>query len=238
MNRRGAATTAPLLLFGLLLLLAACGGGGDEAAAPAPAPPAPVTTPAPDRASVTLQLPAEAGARFAGYYAAAAQRYYADEGLDVTIRPGSPGTAEQAVSNGDAELGVGMLPASRPELVGIARVFRRGDDGVLVRDDWVADERNRDVALRFLRASIRGWLFCRDLPDDCLQTVLAEAPALREDVQRRRLNDTNARIWPNEPGIGVIEERGAAYLPDLVEEALVSITDDVYAPGWTRPADR
>src|ERR671919_2120162 len=43
------------------------------------------------------------------------------------------------------------------------------EDGVFVREDWIADAANQDVARRFLKASFRGWIYCRDNPDDCVQ---------------------------------------------------------------------
>ena len=51
------------------------------------------------------------------------------------------------------------------------------EDGVFVREDWIADEANQDVATRFLKASFKGWIYCRDNPDDCVDTVLANGPS-------------------------------------------------------------
>jgi NitT/TauT family transport system substrate-binding protein len=81
---------------------------------------------------VTLQLKWVAQAQFAGYYAAAANGYYKDYGLDVTIKPGGPDiTPEQVVASGQAEFGIDWLPsllATRDkggDLVNIAQVFTR-----------------------------------------------------------------------------------------------------------------
>jgi ABC-type nitrate/sulfonate/bicarbonate transport system substrate-binding protein len=219
-----------LVLAGVVLALAACGGGSDESAAAPPPPPAPVA--APGHASVTLQLGSPAGARAAGYLAAEAQRYFEEDDLDVTIRPGRPGESLRAVGSGAAHLGVATLPAllaaraGGEGLVNVAQVFRGRGDGLVARADWIADERNRDVVTRFLRASFRGWIFCRDLPDDCARIAGADRPAI---------DRTNALLWPNELGIGIIDARDApagAFRDDLAESALVGITDDVYAAGW------
>ena len=77
-----------------------------------------------------LQLKWVPQAQFAGYYAAKARGFYAAEGLDVTIRPGSPdAAAEDVVASGQADIGVGWLSSllaardrGRP-LVNIAQVF-------------------------------------------------------------------------------------------------------------------
>ena len=43
------------------------------------------------------------------------------------------------------------------------------EDGVFVRSDWIEDEANQDLATRFLKASFKGWVFCRDNFEECLQ---------------------------------------------------------------------
>jgi ABC-type nitrate/sulfonate/bicarbonate transport system substrate-binding protein len=219
-------------LAGVVLALAACGGRSDEAAPPQTPPAVPPATAAPAHASVTLQLGSPAGARAAGYLAAEEQGYFEDDDLDVAIRPGRAGEALRAVGSGAAELGVATLPAllaaraDGAELVNVAQVFRGRGDGLVARADWIADERNRDVVTRFLRASFRGWIFCRDLPDDCARIA---------GTGRAAIERTNALLWPNELGIGVIDATDAppaAFRGDLAEAAIVGITDDVYAAGW------
>ena len=81
------------------------------------------------------------------------------------------------------------------------------EDGIFVRGDWIENEDNQDVAERFLRASFRGWVFCRDNPDECLQHVLDNGPTLPEGHQRWQLNEVNALIWPAPSGIGVMEQK-------------------------------
>lgn len=80
------------------------------------------------------------------------------------------------------------------------------EDGIFVQADWLADEANQDITTRFLEASFRGWAFCRDSFDECLQNVLDNGPTLGEGHQRWQLNEINALIWPNEAGIGVMNQ--------------------------------
>jgi NitT/TauT family transport system substrate-binding protein len=80
------------------------------------------------------------------------------------------------------------------------------EDGVFVTEDWIADEANQDIATRFLKASFKGWIYCRDNPDDCVQYVLDEGPTLGEGHQRWMMNEINKLIWPNDNGIGVMNE--------------------------------
>jgi NitT/TauT family transport system substrate-binding protein len=80
------------------------------------------------------------------------------------------------------------------------------EDGVFVTEEWIADEANQDVATRFLKASFKGWIYCRDNPDDCVQYVLDEGPTLGEGHQAWMMNEINKLIWPTETGIGVMNE--------------------------------
>ena len=80
------------------------------------------------------------------------------------------------------------------------------EDGIFVKADWLADEANQDITTRFLKASFQGWVFCRDSFDECLQNVLDNGPTLGEGHQRWQLNEINALIWPNEGGIGVMNQ--------------------------------
>ena len=80
------------------------------------------------------------------------------------------------------------------------------EDGIFVTEDWIADEQNQDVAKRFLKASFKGWIYCRDNPDDCVQYVLDAGPTLGEGHQKWMVNEINKLIWPNESGIGVMNK--------------------------------
>lgn len=81
---------------------------------------------------IRLQLQWVAQSQFAGYYAAVAQGFYEDAGLDVTILEGAVDIVpQQVVASGGAEFGIAWVPkvlASREEgadLVNIAQIFQR-----------------------------------------------------------------------------------------------------------------
>jgi NitT/TauT family transport system substrate-binding protein len=76
-------------------------------------------------------------------------------------------------------------------------------DAIWVDVDWLAD--NEDVASAFLRASFKGWIFCRDNPDKCVEIVLARGSALGASHQAWQMNEINALIWPSPQGIGVMD---------------------------------
>jgi NitT/TauT family transport system substrate-binding protein len=92
------------------------------------------------------------------------------------------------------------------------------EDGVFVQSSWIADEKNQDIATRFLKASFKGWIFCRDNPDECLQTVLDNGPTLGEGHQKWQLNEINALIWPAPQGIGVMDQTAFQRTADIAEQ--------------------
>ncbi len=79
-------------------------------------------------------------------------------------------------------------------------------DHIFVRESWLAEPGNEDIAVRFLRATFRGWIFCRDNFDDCVTIVLDNGPTLGEGHMRWQLNEINALIWPSPQGIGVMDQ--------------------------------
>src|SRR5690349_15642970 len=79
-----------------------------------------------DLIPVRVQLKWVTQAQFAGYYAAAAEGYYTDEGLDVEILPGGPDIGpQQVVAAGGAEFGIdwmGSMLASREQGTGAVNI--------------------------------------------------------------------------------------------------------------------
>jgi len=76
------------------------------------------------------------------------------------------------------------------------------EDGLFAKQDWV--NANRDVAMRFIAASDRGWIYCRDHVTQCTSIVLANGPTLGKGHQTWQMNEINKLIWPNKNGVGVM----------------------------------
>ena len=51
-------------------------------------------------------------------------------------------------------------------------------DAIFARSSWLAQDGNEDVATRFLKATFQGWMFCRDHPADCVESVVAAGVAV------------------------------------------------------------
>jgi NitT/TauT family transport system substrate-binding protein len=77
------------------------------------------------------------------------------------------------------------------------------EDGLFANADWVTG--NRDVAMRFIAASDRGWIYCRDHVTQCTRIVLSNGPTLGRGHQLWQMNEINKLIWPNAKGIGVMD---------------------------------
>ena len=81
---------------------------------------------------VTLQLQWLTQAQFAGYYAAAAEGYYEDEGLDVEIIQGGGDIVPQdALANGDVDYAISWVPKvlgsieQGASITNVAQIFER-----------------------------------------------------------------------------------------------------------------
>ena len=114
------------------------------------------------------------------------------------------------------------------------------EDGVFVREDWISDEANQDIAKRFLKASFKGWVFCRDNQEECLQIVLDNGPTLGEGHQRWQLNEVNDLIWPtNEAGIGVMNPDDFKITADIATNYKIikkPATDAAYTTEYAEAA--
>lgn len=79
-------------------------------------------------------------------------------------------------------------------------------DGIFARGEWLAEEGNEDIAVRFLQASFKGWIWCRDNFETCVDIVLANGPTLGRGHQTWQLNEINKLIWPSPSGIGFMDQ--------------------------------
>ena len=76
------------------------------------------------------------------------------------------------------------------------------EDGLFTTRDWLNS--HRDVAMRVVAASERGWIYCRDHVQDCTNIVLKNGPTLGKGHQLWQMNEINKLIWPAPLGIGVM----------------------------------
>lgn len=72
-------------------------------------------------------------------------------------------------------------------------------------DKLDSDAEYKTTAVAFVQASLRGWAFCRDEFDACVDIVLAAGPTLGESHQAWQLNEINNLIWPSPGGVGSMD---------------------------------
>lgn len=127
-------------------------------------------------------------------------------------------------------------------------------DAIFARAAWLAEEGNEDVAERFLRASFRGWIHCRENPDDCIEFTVNAGSTLGTGHQTWMMNEINALIWPSPDGIGMLDSGlwdqtvdisleseiiaevppSDAYRTDLAQAALDGIEEEATGDGFTK----
>ncbi len=126
-------------------------------------------------------------------------------------------------------------------------------DAVFASQAWLAKSGNEDVAVKFLRASFKGWQYCRDNAASCVDIVLKSDAKLPKGHQTWQLNEINALIWPSPNGIGLMDQ--AAYdrtvqvaidgkiltkqptdgfRNDLAEKALKDLGGDAKGESWQK----
>ncbi|MFC5729244.1 MULTISPECIES: ABC transporter substrate-binding protein [Nocardioides] len=270
---------------------------------------------------VSLQLQWVSQAQFAGYYAAVAECYYVDEGLDVKIVEGGVDIVPQDVlASGDVDYAISWVPKvlgsieQGAQITNVAQIFERSattqisfkdkgiaepadlkgkavgswgfgnewelfagmqsanvgvDDINLVQQafdmnaflagdidaaqamtyneyaqvletvnpktgelyqpedlnviDWndvgtamlqdaiwaqtekLSEEAYQEQTVAFIKASIKGWAFVRDNPEDAATIVAESGSELGESHQLWMTNEVNKLIWPSTNGVGIID---------------------------------
>ena len=127
-------------------------------------------------------------------------------------------------------------------------------DAVFARKAWLAKPGSEDLSVKFLRATFKGWIFCRDNPAKCVDYVLAAGTTLGKGHQAWQMNEVNPLIWPSPGGIGITDKAlwdqtisvavagkviaaapaEGAYRNDLAEKALVGITGDTKGANFVK----
>jgi NitT/TauT family transport system substrate-binding protein len=85
------------------------------------------------------------------------------------------------------------------------------EDGLYVLESSLEDDAMADKLARFLQASIKGWEYAAEHPDEAADIVLEydETGAQTEKHQRRMMGEINKLVGAGEQGIGYLDP--AAY---------------------------
>jgi NitT/TauT family transport system substrate-binding protein len=132
------------------------------------------------------------------------------------------------------------------------------EDGLFSTASWLKDPANQAIAVKVIKASLEGWIYCRDHAATCVSDTLAYGPTLPAGHQTWQMNELNKLIWPNASGIGIMNKADytqtaaiskqfgviskapsmGAYRTDLAAKAVAQLKAakvDVFGKSW-KPA--
>jgi len=79
-------------------------------------------------------------------------------------------------------------------------------DAIWANSEKLADAAYAEQTTKFVKASIKGWVYARDNPED-VATIVADAGSqLGESHQLWMTNEVNKLIWPSTSGAGTIDD--------------------------------
>lgn len=78
-------------------------------------------------------------------------------------------------------------------------------DAIWADGSKLGDDAYVDQTVRFIAASVQGWVWCRDNADECVDVVLKSGSTLGKSHQTWQLNEINKLIWPSSKGAGVMD---------------------------------
>jgi NitT/TauT family transport system substrate-binding protein len=73
-------------------------------------------------------------------------------------------------------------------------------------DKLASDKAYQETTVKFIKASILGWIYARDHPQDAADLVVKVGSKLGASHQLWQTNEVNKLIWPSTNGIGVIDK--------------------------------
>lgn len=77
-------------------------------------------------------------------------------------------------------------------------------DAIWASEERLADAAYQDTTQRFVTASLKGWIQCRDNAQECADIITANGSKLGASHQLWMMNEVNKLIWPSAAGVGVI----------------------------------
>lgn len=78
-------------------------------------------------------------------------------------------------------------------------------DAIWANTEKLKDAKYQDQTVKFIAASLKGWIFCRDNVDKCRDITVAAGSTLGASHQQWQINEVNKLIWPSPAGIGMLD---------------------------------
>ncbi|MFC9439747.1 ABC transporter substrate-binding protein [Nocardia sp. NPDC057030] len=78
-------------------------------------------------------------------------------------------------------------------------------DAIWANTEKLKDAKYQEQTVKFIAASLKGWIFCRDNVDKCRDITVAAGSTLGASHQQWQINEVNKLIWPSPAGIGMVD---------------------------------
>ena len=79
-------------------------------------------------------------------------------------------------------------------------------DAIWANTEKLSDQAYQDQTVKFIAASLKGWIYCRDNVDSCRDIVVKAGSKLGASHQQWQVNEVNKLIWPSpSAGVGTID---------------------------------
>lgn len=101
-----------------------------------------------------------------------------------------------------------------------------------------SDEEYEETTVKFLKASLKGWIWVRDNPEEARDLVVAAGSQLGASHQLWQVNEVNKLVWPSPGGIGIIDESAWERTVDIAlntknDQGATVITAEPSADAYT-----
>ncbi len=90
-------------------------------------------------------------------------------------------------------------------------------DAIWAQTEQLDDPEYQDQTVAFIKASIKGWVYTRDNPEEAAAIVTAAGSTLGQSHQLWMANEVNKLIWPSGAGVGMIDEAAWAQTVEIAK---------------------
>lgn len=111
-------------------------------------------------------------------------------------------------------------------------------DAIWASSDRLDDPEFQETTVAFIKASIEGWIYARDNPEEAAQIVVDSGSQLGASHQLWMVNEINRLVWPSPDGIGIIDEGAWQQTVEIAmgttnQDGATVLTEEPSEGAWT-----